>query len=155
MAAHFQSGHSQYAHQHATAMDIRTFGCLQLALPVPSGRRGVVLLVARQRMQAGAESGLVAGTTGIFCSWVAAFPIGSGVSETMAIFPLPLCWLVRDSECCENRVGKRRLGAPWHCFYKPHSVGAMRYWPVLVWPCWGSDGSLIVLGEKRPTNHGF
>ena len=41
----------------------------------------------------GPESSLVAGTTGIFCSWVMAFPIGSGVSETIAIFPLPLCWL--------------------------------------------------------------
>jgi hypothetical protein len=39
------------------------------------------------------EGSLIAGTTGIFCAWVLAFPMGSGVSETMALFPLPLCWL--------------------------------------------------------------
>jgi hypothetical protein len=39
------------------------------------------------------HASLIAGTAGVFCSWVLAFPMGSGVSETMAIFPLPLTWL--------------------------------------------------------------
>ena len=47
------------------------------------------------------ESSLIAGTVGVFCAWVLSFPIASGVSETMAFFPLPLVgcyigyWMLR------------------------------------------------------------